>query len=62
MTDTRLVPPQALEDRGIVELLLTSDNEDGLSKGTVDGGTCPESGPRDSDRLGAGAACFPHMA
>ncbi|XP_020918841.1 beta-galactosidase-1-like protein 2 isoform X4 [Sus scrofa] len=28
---------KALEDRGIVELLLTSDNEDGLSKGTVDG-------------------------
>lgn len=29
---------QALEDRGIVELLLTSDNKDGLSKGVVDGG------------------------
>uniref|UniRef100_A0A8C3W482 Beta-galactosidase n=1 Tax=Catagonus wagneri TaxID=51154 RepID=A0A8C3W482_9CETA len=28
---------KALEDRGIVELLLTSDNEDGLRKGTVDG-------------------------
>lgn len=33
-------PPQALEDRGIVELLLTSDNKDGLSKGVVHGGTC----------------------
>ncbi|XP_029065512.1 beta-galactosidase-1-like protein 2 isoform X4 [Monodon monoceros] len=28
---------KALEDRGIVELLLTSDNKDGLSKGIVDG-------------------------
>lgn len=28
---------KALEDRGIVELLLTSDNKDGLSKGVVDG-------------------------
>ncbi|XP_072810121.1 beta-galactosidase-1-like protein 2 isoform X1 [Vicugna pacos] len=28
---------RALEDRGIVELLLTSDNKDGLSKGVVDG-------------------------
>ncbi|XP_036735411.2 beta-galactosidase-1-like protein 2 isoform X4 [Manis pentadactyla] len=27
----------ALEDRGIVELLLTSDNKDGLPKGVVDG-------------------------
>lgn len=33
-------PPQALEDRGIVELLLTSDNKDGLSKGIVQGGNC----------------------
>lgn len=43
-------PPQALEDRGIVELLLTSDNKDGLSKGVVHGGTCTEAvgagGPR----------------
>ncbi|KAB1254886.1 Beta-galactosidase-1-like protein 2 [Camelus dromedarius] len=30
-------PSQALEDRGIVELLLTSDNKDGLSKGVMDG-------------------------
>ncbi|XP_058400750.1 beta-galactosidase-1-like protein 2 isoform X6 [Diceros bicornis minor] len=28
---------KALEDRGVVELLLTSDNKDGLSKGAVDG-------------------------
>ncbi|KAM9657931.1 beta-galactosidase-1-like protein 2 isoform 3-T3 [Trichechus inunguis] len=28
---------KALEDRGIVELLLTSDNKDGLSKGVVQG-------------------------
>ncbi|XP_012585128.1 PREDICTED: beta-galactosidase-1-like protein 2 isoform X1 [Condylura cristata] len=28
---------KALEDRGIVELLLTSDNKDGLSKGFVEG-------------------------
>ncbi|XP_030697742.1 LOW QUALITY PROTEIN: beta-galactosidase-1-like protein 2 [Globicephala melas] len=28
---------KALEDRGIVELLLTSDNKDGLSRGIVDG-------------------------
>ncbi|XP_054568476.1 beta-galactosidase-1-like protein 2 [Eptesicus fuscus] len=28
---------KALEDRGIVELLLTSDNKDGLSNGVVDG-------------------------
>ncbi|KAM8816549.1 beta-galactosidase-1-like protein 2 [Rhynchonycteris naso] len=28
---------KALEDRGIVELLLTSDNKDGLSKGFLDG-------------------------
>ncbi|KAM5312237.1 beta-galactosidase-1-like protein 2 isoform 2-T2 [Glossophaga mutica] len=28
---------KALEDRGIVEFLLTSDNKDGLSKGTIDG-------------------------
>ncbi|XP_054443465.1 beta-galactosidase-1-like protein 2 [Pteronotus mesoamericanus] len=28
---------KALEDRGIVELLLTSDNKDGLSKGVVNG-------------------------
>lgn len=30
---------QALEDRGITEMLLTSDNKDGLEKGVVDGGT-----------------------
>ncbi|XP_029337786.1 beta-galactosidase-1-like protein 2 isoform X1 [Mus caroli] len=29
---------KALEDRGIVEMLLTSDNKDGLEKGVVDGG------------------------
>uniref|UniRef100_A0A5F7ZD77 Galactosidase beta 1 like 2 n=1 Tax=Macaca mulatta TaxID=9544 RepID=A0A5F7ZD77_MACMU len=34
---SRVVPLQALEDRGIVELLLTSDNKDGLSKGIVQG-------------------------
>nr|XP_036869668.1 beta-galactosidase-1-like protein 2 isoform X3 [Manis javanica] len=34
---SRVVPLQALEDRGIVELLLTSDNKDGLPKGVVDG-------------------------
>ncbi|XP_058400747.1 beta-galactosidase-1-like protein 2 isoform X3 [Diceros bicornis minor] len=34
---SRVVPLQALEDRGVVELLLTSDNKDGLSKGAVDG-------------------------
>lgn len=45
-----LTPPQALEDRGIVELLLTSDNKDGLSKGIVDGGTCLEAVCRDGDR------------
>ncbi|EPQ16514.1 Beta-galactosidase-1-like protein 2 [Myotis brandtii] len=28
---------KALEDRGIVELLLTSDNKDGLSNGVIDG-------------------------
>ncbi|XP_021516738.1 beta-galactosidase-1-like protein 2 isoform X2 [Meriones unguiculatus] len=28
---------KALEDRGIIELLLTSDNKDGLQKGVVDG-------------------------
>lgn len=44
-------PPQALEDRGIVELLLTSDNKDGLSKGVVHGGTCTEGvGGRVMDR------------
>jgi hypothetical protein len=32
--------PQALEDRGIIELLFTSDNKDGLKKGVVNGGTC----------------------
>lgn len=32
-------PQQALEDRGITEMLLTSDNKDGLEKGVVDGGT-----------------------
>lgn len=35
-------PSQALQDRGIVELLLTSDNQDGLKNGIVDGGTCQE--------------------
>lgn len=34
-----VLAPQALEDRGIVELLLTSDNTDGLSKGMIPGGT-----------------------
>ncbi|XP_077619815.1 beta-galactosidase-1-like protein 2 [Crocuta crocuta] len=34
---SRVVPLQALEDRGIVELLLTSDNKDGLQKGVMDG-------------------------
>lgn len=33
---------KALEDRGIVELLLTSDNKDGLQKGVMDGGACLE--------------------
>ncbi|NP_001357389.1 beta-galactosidase-1-like protein 2 isoform a [Homo sapiens] len=32
---------KALEDRGIVELLLTSDNKDGLSKGIVQGDPQP---------------------
>ncbi|KAL6035141.1 hypothetical protein STEG23_007781, partial [Scotinomys teguina] len=34
---SRVVPLQALEDRGIIEMLLTSDNKDGLEKGVVDG-------------------------
>lgn len=49
-------PPQALEDRGIVELLLTSDNKDGLSKGIINGGTCMEVGQA---ALRPGCACSP---
>lgn len=37
-----LYSQQALEDRGIIELLLTSDNKDGLQKGMVHGGTSKE--------------------
>ena len=56
---THVTPPQALEDRGIVELLLTSDNKDGLSKGIVDGGTCLAAMRRDGDRgRDGGLACL----
>lgn len=60
-----LTPPQALEDRGIVELLLTSDNKDGLSKGIVDGGIpawrlCAGMGT--GDGMAAWPGCAPWIA